>query len=104
MCADQWPEQEAVWRWMKKHGIELTQYQENDLKYSVSRYRILEQERLARDFAEIAKGEGPFKRDAMEHAVSVINNMVTLAAESYESIKGHYPEEIWPQWSGKNNA
>lgn len=37
MC---WPEQEAVWAWMKRHNIQLTHEQETDLKNSVSAFRI----------------------------------------------------------------
>jgi hypothetical protein len=37
MC---WPEQEAVWQWMKDFGVQLTFEQENALKNAVSKYRI----------------------------------------------------------------
>ncbi len=39
-----WPEQNAVWAWMERHGITLTMEQENDLKEAVSAPRISEQE------------------------------------------------------------
>jgi len=39
-CASVWPEQEAIFAWKEKHGIELTHEQERDLKESVTNIRI----------------------------------------------------------------
>lgn len=47
-----WPEQEAVWAWMERHGIELTREQENDLKEAVTQPR-LEKQRKAEQLEKL---------------------------------------------------
>lgn len=59
MMASCWPEQEAVWKWIAKHGIDLTFEQEKELKDAVSAYRISEVKRLT---AELEASQTHVKR------------------------------------------
>lgn len=48
-----WPEQEAVWKWMKEYGIELTFEQEMALKKAVSAPRIEADRRISELEAQV---------------------------------------------------
>lgn len=48
-----WPEQEAVWKWMKEYGIDLTFEQETALKKAVSAPRIEADRRIAELEAQV---------------------------------------------------
>lgn len=82
-----WPEQEAVWAWMKRHAIELTFEQERDLKDSVSAYRITVQQELERVGKALTAPRVPDGwRDAIGHAIIFVTHYKEVERESAESV------------------
>ncbi len=77
-----WPEQDAVWAWMERHGITLTMEQENDLKKAVTAPRISEME---------AKEKAIEHADFMEDVKQTAEKRADKAVEALRSISHDFP-------------
>ena len=85
---DCWPEQEAIWEWMKNHDITLTRKQETSLKHVVTAYRVNEGKRLQTELDEAKK----------LNETELVKRFINLSRKVYEET-----DLVVDRWREANN-